>query len=239
MKTGTVLFVSHDSGAVIGLCNRAVWLDKGVVAVIGDAKDVCEEYLSDQHHGGLQKKTHETAQNWVQERSPYKNDVELISFDVNAAHAGLGGAKIIDVGLVNASGEKVGWISGGEEVTISIQAVANQIINGPIIGCFVKDRLGQILFGDTTFEYTKHAAIIVQEGQLIKAEFRFVMPYLPSGDYSVHIAIAEGTIESHVQHHIIHDAILFKSHTNSPRFGLVGIPMLAVSLDTVSAKDTQ
>ncbi|MGZ8157356.1 MAG: ABC transporter ATP-binding protein [Methylobacter sp.] len=238
MKTGTVLFVSHDTGAIISLCNRAVWLDKGSIDAIGDAKEVCEAYLSEQH-GGIQKQTNESIQISAQESLPYKNNVELISFDVNALHTGLGGAKITDVDLVDTSGEKVGWVVGGEEVIISIQAVANQIIHSPIVGCFVKDRLGQFLFGDTTFEYTQHTDIVIQKGELIRAEFRFVMPYLPAGDYSVAIAIAEGTITNHVQHHFIHDAILFKSHTNSPRFGLVGIPMLEVKLTMVDAKETQ
>ncbi|MDP3535313.1 MAG: ABC transporter ATP-binding protein, partial [Halomonas sp.] len=31
METGTVLFVSHDTGAIINLCQRVVWLDKGEV----------------------------------------------------------------------------------------------------------------------------------------------------------------------------------------------------------------
>ena len=41
----TVLFVSHDLGAVSRLCRRAVWLDRGSVAADGTTSDVVERYL--------------------------------------------------------------------------------------------------------------------------------------------------------------------------------------------------
>jgi ABC-type polysaccharide/polyol phosphate transport system ATPase subunit len=42
----TVVFVSHDSGAVAELCQRAVWLDGGEVVRDGKANEVAEEYMS-------------------------------------------------------------------------------------------------------------------------------------------------------------------------------------------------
>jgi ABC-type polysaccharide/polyol phosphate transport system ATPase subunit len=41
----TVLFVSHDTGAVGQLCRRAVWLDEGRVRRVGAAQAVIDEYL--------------------------------------------------------------------------------------------------------------------------------------------------------------------------------------------------
>ena len=45
MKTGTVLFVSHDTGSIKSLCNYALWLEKGQVLQEGTPKEVCELYL--------------------------------------------------------------------------------------------------------------------------------------------------------------------------------------------------
>ena len=42
----TVLFVSHDTGAVGRLCRRAIWLDRGRVERVGPAHGVIEAYLS-------------------------------------------------------------------------------------------------------------------------------------------------------------------------------------------------
>ncbi len=41
----TVLYVSHSAASIKALCDRVVWIDHGHVKMIGDAKDVCNEYL--------------------------------------------------------------------------------------------------------------------------------------------------------------------------------------------------
>lgn len=43
----TVLFVSHDMGAVQRLCNTGIWLDQGHIRQIGPVKDIVQAYLSE------------------------------------------------------------------------------------------------------------------------------------------------------------------------------------------------
>ena len=62
-------------------------------------------------------------------------------------------------------------------------------------------------------------------------DFEFVMPLLQNGDYSICVAVAEGTLEHHVQHHWVHDALLFSVKATSVRFGIVGIPMNAIRVN--------
>jgi len=46
-KTGrTILFVSHNMGAIQNLCQRCILLDKGKIKMIGRTKDVVSEYLN-------------------------------------------------------------------------------------------------------------------------------------------------------------------------------------------------
>ena len=40
----TLLFVSHSIEQVERVCNKAVWIEKGHMRMIGDVKDVCEAY---------------------------------------------------------------------------------------------------------------------------------------------------------------------------------------------------
>jgi lipopolysaccharide transport system ATP-binding protein len=42
---GTLLFVTHDTTAVMSLCDRAIWLDRGQIREDGAAKPVCDAYL--------------------------------------------------------------------------------------------------------------------------------------------------------------------------------------------------
>jgi lipopolysaccharide transport system ATP-binding protein len=47
----TVLFVSHDMGAITELCQWTVWLEKGRVELIGPSSDVVASYLSSHSQG--------------------------------------------------------------------------------------------------------------------------------------------------------------------------------------------
>ena len=40
----TVLYVSHDLSTVREICNRVLWLEQGRVRMLGDTKEVCDEY---------------------------------------------------------------------------------------------------------------------------------------------------------------------------------------------------
>ena len=45
IKQGTtVLIVSHSTDQIERLCNKALWIEKSHLKMIGDAKDVCGEY---------------------------------------------------------------------------------------------------------------------------------------------------------------------------------------------------
>ena len=43
-RRGTILFVSHDMGQVRGLCDRAIWIDRGRLRADGPAGPTLEAY---------------------------------------------------------------------------------------------------------------------------------------------------------------------------------------------------
>jgi len=166
MNTGTVLFVSHDTSSVKSLCNRAIWLEKGGVLQEGSPKDVCELYLQAFYEAQQGKssttilkviKNQDNSRPLKDQRlefinaSNLRNDLQIFKFDPDAASFGKGGAQIHDVHLLDENEHSLAWIVGGEKVTLRVNAHAYQDLDSPIIGFFVKDRLGQTLFGDNTF----------------------------------------------------------------------------------------
>jgi len=246
MKTGTVLFVSHDTGAIKALCNRAIWLEKGEVLQEGNPKDVCDLYLQafyEEQQGGhtatklKQLRNHDANRPWKDQRLEFinstnlRNDLRIFTFDPEAASFGKGGARITLVELQDSALSPLAWVVGGEQVTLRIHAVATEALASPIIGFFIKDRTGQTLFGDNTFLAYRERPAACFAGDEIQAEFTFLMPILPSGSYSINVAIADGTQDQHVQHHWIHDALFFESESSSIATGLVGIPMLDIRLE--------
>lgn len=253
-EKGTILFVSHDSAAVTNLCQRAIWLHQGRIHEQGEAKTVCESYLAALFEGanvdnGKTANGNSTAsvervgkiaivreEDWVDQRRDFinasnlRNDLEVFRFDPGQTGFGGGGAIIEDVYLSDDAGQRLSWVVGGEIVTIRVTVTAQQNLHKPIVGFYIKDRLGQTLFGDNTYLTYAEQPRHIPAGQTVTAHFRFPLPYLPVGDYSIAAAVAEGTQEEHVQHHWIHDAVLFRSHTSVVATGLVGVPMLAINI---------
>lgn len=45
----TVLIVSHSTATIVKNCTRAIWLEKGILKMIGNAKEVCDAYQNMQN----------------------------------------------------------------------------------------------------------------------------------------------------------------------------------------------
>lgn len=249
MKTGTVLFVSHDTGAVVNLCNRAILLDHGSVLADDHPKVVTEHYLAKLYENSqpidessiLESPGKNSQQQIAVEYrdmrealingSTLRNDIEIFRFVPNQQSGfGAGGAVVTSVRLLDIKGTPLSWVIGGEDVSFEVVCIVKQDLFHPIVGFQFKDRLGQIIFGDNTFLADQFNSFSVNADEELVARFDFRMPILPSGDYSVTVAIADGTQDSHIQHHWVHDAIVIRVHASSVCQGLVGIPIKSMSL---------
>ncbi len=248
MKTGTVLFVSHDTAAVANLCSKAVLLNHGQVVEIGAPKEVIEHYLatlyeSSQEIGGVLHEETKGLASQLERSSEYRdmretlinastqrNDIEIFQFKPDQVGFGTGDAKIVAVQVLAPDGVPLSWLVGGEDVILEVRCAARKDILRPIVGFQFKDRLGQVVFADNTFLVYEHSPRPVSQGCELVARFEFRLPVLPSGDYSIAVALADGSQDSHVQHHWMHDALMVRVHASSVCFGLVGIPMRKITL---------
>jgi len=273
---GTLLFVSHDIGAVTALCDSVLWLHKGQQRGYGSAMDISQRYLEsvyeeeihpsvphfDDAHCTTAEPLVEAIAPTPQPRCPQdgitrselaplrdprthflnlsnlRNDIQVFKFTPEATSSfGLGAAKIINVELLDENAQPLSYVVGGEPATLRITSQAHKELDRPIVGFTLKDRLGQVLFGDNTFlSYQLTPVPVAAKGQLI-AEFQFMMPILPLGDYVVTVAIANGTQEQHVQHHWVHDALVLKSLATSLSTGLIGLPMHQINLQAISPRN--
>jgi lipopolysaccharide transport system ATP-binding protein len=256
MKTGTVLFVSHDTSAILNLCDTAVWLDQGVVKGIGEPKDLTERYLEllydspqasvdiskeikliarikaevEHHEEDIDSSiVRDMRQNFINQ-SNLRNDIELFEFYEDSNSFGQSGAKIKSVHFLDQPGAHLSWVVGGEKVNLVINVKAYETLFSPIVGFQVKDRLGQVIFADNTHVAFASLPVEVSAGDNLRANFNFVMPVMPLGEYTISVAIADGSQASHIQHHWLHDALAFKVHSSSVCLGLIGVPMINIGL---------
>ncbi len=168
---------------------------------------------------------------WIN-NSKWRNDIELFAFDPDAPSFGEKGAEVTSVVLLSEEDKMLHWVVGGEAVHLQINCKAHHSLKSPIVGFVIKDRLGQTLFGDNTFLGTEPISMSADDN--FCAHFEFRMPILPAGQYSVCVALADGTQQEHRQHHWIHDALIVTSHASSVAHGLVGIPMRRVALESLN-----
>ena len=247
-KRGTMLFVSHDGSAVTSLCDRAIWLEHGRVQRIGEARNVMEAYIEaslTEKQGGFHAQGRQSERRFqvtrkrqvdqrqeLIDRSTLRNDLLIHPFRPDADGFGEFKVRIVHVSFCNEHGQDVAIVMAGEYVTLRIELVADADTDNVIPGFYVKDRLGQLLFGDNT-DLSHEGDFAVNAGQQFCASFSFVMPRLISGEYFVAAGVAEGTQEQHVVQHWLHEALHFTATGGSMVAGLIGIPMLDVRLERV------
>lgn len=79
----TVLFVSHDIGAIRRFCNKTLWLDKGRLINFGKTNEIVDEYLEFLNYGEIiEKKETEGIREEVEEFTPKDVVVEIIGFTI-------------------------------------------------------------------------------------------------------------------------------------------------------------
>jgi len=247
-KNGTLLFVSHDAAAVTNLCESAVWLQNGQMRLSGTSQEVIEAYMTEQHVVGRREagvedvKVERKSRRLASDAPDFRHDalreagvsnrIALFEFDPEnvGQEFGAQGARIVDVALTDQDGLPLGMAEGGELVRLRVRVELMQSLDSLIVGFYVKDRLGQRLFGDNSYFACKDAPVGGRAGESVVASFLFRMPVMPSGSYMIDAAVASGDQHDHTQQHWIHDALEFRAIDETMRFGLVGLPMLAIEV---------
>ncbi len=207
----TLLIVSHDKGAVQGICDRAVLLNAGRLAMEGEPEAVMDYY-----NAMLAERENET----VRQEAAAGGKVKTIS--------GTGEATIVDAVLQNAQGEPVEVVKVRQPVTIKVVAHINAPIPELVLGYMIKDRLGQPVFGTNT-HHLKQQDEGVRAGETIVYKFHFAAN-LGVGTYSV--AVALHASDTHVaKNYEWRDLAIVFNVVNIDKDGFVGVAWLPTTLE--------
>ena len=236
---GTLLFVSHDSGLVARLCERALWLEHGTVRALGPAQDVCARYL--QAKAKAREAAFQATPAAALDQGPLVHDmrenhvsrVEILTFDAEAPWHGHGGAWITDAGFFTPEGPRLSEIASGAEVELRITARAERDLARPILGFILRDHLGQTVLGDNSFYAYRDAPLRVPAGESVTAAFRFQLPTLAMGVYTLAPSINEGTQADHLQLHWIEDGLILQVVESPVHLGIVGIAAQDIAIEPV------
>lgn len=173
----TLLIVSHDKQAIQSICDRAILLSSGCLAMEGDPEVVMDYYnamLAERQNQEVQLKTLDDGK------------VQTIS--------GTGEVSFLDIGLLDEFGQHLEVIAVGQTVSLEVKVVCNANLDEMVIGYMIKDRLGQPVYGTNTYYYKKQL-INLTCGQIIEFSFKF-QANLGPGTYS--IAVASHSQDTHL-----------------------------------------
>ena len=173
----TLLIVSHDKGAVQGICDRAILLSGGSVAMQGSPETVMDYYNA-----------------MIAERDP-ANVQQVLGHDGNVQTiSGTGEARVVKATLCDEDGKPVEVVKVGQALQVQVEVEAFADLPELVFGYQIKDRLGQPVFGTNTF-HTKQLLQDLHKGQRVRYVLRFPAN-LGEGSYSISFALNDA--ENHL-----------------------------------------
>lgn len=242
-QRGTLLFVSHDIGSVINLCDHAVWFDRGRIRAKGAAREVAEQYLaasSDGADGGEdfnvgrargEKPASPRDYRATDGAGPTSHcEIAVSEFDADAPWFGLGGASILEVGFIDAEDKLLSRLIGGETVRLSVRCRAVSALSRALIGFQILDDRGQMVLGDNTYQAYRDRPVSVAAGQEFGVVFDLEVPYLRSGTYSMLVAISDGTQADNIHHQWMTDVLTLVVMSSGAIRGLTAVQMRSIEM---------
>ena len=200
----TIVLVTHDLQAVTSYCSRAILLDGGHKLYEGTPETVVQRYqalvarreaqLGD---GPVQKAASPGTRLPVVRTIPYIHN-----------RYGEGAAEIIGIILLSSDGEVWNSVPAGRECSLLVSVRFKQKVTDPIVGFTVRDRLGNELTSSNTSYEGIHLPE-AQADQIYTVAFRFRVPPLRPGSYTISPAVSRGDIWEHTVEDWIDNAYIF------------------------------
>ena len=164
----TVVYVTHDLGSVERFCDRAMLLERGEVAAVGEPHEVVRTYR--QH-------------NLEAEQAEAHVDSE-----VERKRWGDGSAEIVEVWFEDESGERQEILPQGEQTTYRARVRFKQSMHNPVFGVIVRAEGGEYLFATNTL-FDELETGTFEAGEEAVHSVRFPV-WLGDGVYTVSPAVA-------------------------------------------------
>lgn len=224
----TILFCTHDTGAVLNLCSTCLWLHDGQIKSYGEPDEVAEDYKA--YMFFERSKTEVQNVDTVKTAPTEKQALPWVSVK-NCAYYGEGDAEITEVCFYKQeTGQAVTVLRGGEEVVIGIKAVALSNIDTPIYGFLVKNSYGVTVYGTNTFIESANIPAL-SPNEVVEIHFPHTFPSLANGNYAVDVAISEGTQGVHVNHCWKYDVFCFSVENLGDRYNAGSIYLKPIDVN--------
>ncbi len=194
---GSIIFVSHDTNAVKTLCDYAIMLEGGKIAMAGKPKEVVDFY-----QGLLLKKAHVGPSEVRVDRRVHA-DSDLHS-DVST-----GEVDVTSLRILNHAGEDVDSIETDDTIVIRICVQSRRYLDDPHYGFIIRNSLG-VSVSETNTYCMGVTTQPLSPGEIAVVEFEMTVPLTP-GHYAISVGVANrgwgyGNFEEYL--HLMHDGMI-------------------------------
>ncbi|MGA3361530.1 MAG: ABC transporter ATP-binding protein [Solirubrobacteraceae bacterium] len=169
----TILFVTHDMGAIQRFCDRAMLLEKGRMVAIGDPADVAHRY----NELNFGRTVHELTEERPQDGRASGRDAE-----------------IVDAWFEDAAGARIAAISHREALAVGVQVRFNAALDDPSFGVTIRNNAGATVFATTT-EWSYGPTGHFDAGELVSVKLALENWFTPAS-YTVTPSIARAGMGS-------------------------------------------
>jgi ABC-type polysaccharide/polyol phosphate transport system ATPase subunit len=164
----TVVYVTHDLSSVERFCDRALLLERGEVAAIGDPRKVIHRYRQ---------------LNLAEEQAEHAHEEES-----GRARYGDRAAQIFEAWFEDASGNRQDVLAQGDTVTLKVRVSFTEPMENPIFGAILKNERGDHVFvTNTSFDEIETGTF--EPGEEVTYVIRFDA-HVADGRYTVSPAVA-------------------------------------------------
>lgn len=216
----TILFVSHATGDIKALGDRAMWLDHGELKEIGEVDRVVTKYLAAMAQKDSDYLSH---QQQPEEARPVQDRVlapEIADRLPNIDHRfGDGRAEVIGIQILDTNGYPLGALEPDSSIVVRISVYAKQMLRQPIVGFMLRNHLGMDFAGTNTTR-EGYPLLPMHAGDLNTVDFHIQVPALYASTFSFSPAIADGTLDHYSICDWVDNAIALQMmRTEAPIYG--------------------
>lgn len=231
----TLLFVSHDSGAIYKLCNKAFLMESGKLVLESKPKTVIDLYEAkllkkrDLQSEEIEIKVLSDSNNEIKQ---YQNSSEQNSI-VEEVSINLNNVDIKYIKLLDEEDKETNVVFSEKSLKLSIGILFLEHFQDPHVGFKIRDRTGEVIFETNTY-CMKQKIGHVEKGEFLEFNFKFEVP-ISTGEYTITVGVVDsGYGEGSFKRTLVysHSVAQFKVLPNKDSIHWSGIVNLKPSFST-------
>ncbi len=225
----TIIFVSHSTGDIKALGDRALWLEHGRMMALGDTDIVVSKYLAAMTAKDSRYLSHDPPK----AHEPLKSDEpqesipppEIVDSIPNIDHRfGDGRADILGIAAFSPEGARLSSLQPSSTMVVRISVRAKTNIDHPIVGFMFRNHLG-VDFAGTNTARERHDLPPMMMGETCTVDFYIDLPAIYASLFSFSPAVADGSLDHYAICDWIDNALVLPMERgDAPVYGQVHFP---------------